>query len=1201
MGKIIFIMASFLLFFNILIDANKVNQDIPYALLCEWKVNNTNVKDIKPEFSWKYNGNQSAFQILVSSSIDNISCNIGDMWDSNLINDTKNFTEYDGIPLKNNETYYWRVIVWDEGSKKYSRISTFKTNFSFRKTNFNHIRTFLVGYGNFNESQKQWIASHFDLTINENIHAYNPNATNLKYVLFATMVIPSNKAQKLMEFCNETGANFEDVFLHLNRDTNFTLPISNPMSDDWPVETRTVKGWDPANDINGDGYVNDTEFENLVNPNATARYRNESRVPIYYWNPPDYVMNIGNKDYQKFIVNYSLGEINDYDGLFIDTTASVIPVPSTAKKNIAEYPQNPDEEWQKDMQYLLARVKKAMPDKILVGNGWFAEPLISDGRMLECWKNIASPISNAWNSYDDFKNGLDAIIDMDKKGEIQLIQYNAGMENVSMDRDLIFGLASYYLVHGNFTYFFVGKHPYINVLENWFDAISFDIGKPKGKYYIFNTSFDIIPQENIIKNGGFEIDSGIDFYANRSDDNCIANDSKPDGWIPCEPVEMVKDIKHSGNYSVMINATDYNNNNINKQYVSLEKNTSYTLRGWIKTLNVKKYGAQIYAWEFENATSCFLIQKGTKDWNFYSKIFQIKNDTYGRINFRIHGNGTAWFDDISLIKGAYYDYKVFARDFERALVVVKPKLISSYPLNNETISIHKLNGIYFPLHANGKVGNGINKISLRYGEAAILIKPDFYINNISFSPNNPKENENFSIFVSVKNDLNISIDNVTIAFYIDSLQNLLACKKINFTNGSAFAETGIKLKKGLHKIYAFVDFEKEFADANFSNNIASKKIYVYNVSTMYVDDDFNETTLGYGIDHFNNIQDAINKINENGTVYVYDGIYYQNVIINKSLILIGKKAIVDGSLSIISNWVNISGFTIKNANYGIKIESSFNNICNCNISECYYGILINGSNNKIFGNTIKNNEYGIVICSSFNLIFYNNFMNSCNAYDSGSNSWDNDYPYGNYWNDYNGSDLYHGENQSIPGSDGIGDTPYEIEGGENVDRYPLIFPVFSFELYKGWNLISLPYENYNASSLYKIIEGCKIILAWNTSKQDFCIYVPHSPYNFDIEVGKSYFVAVTKNTTFHVAGLLANNISIPLLVGWNFLGWFKENITLASSLYENITACNIILKWNSSSQNFMIYVSSSPYDFEIKRGDGLIIAVSEQSIWHGEG
>jgi len=56
------------------------------------------------------------------------------------------------------------------------------------------------------------------------------------------------------------------------------------------------------------------------------------------------------------------------------------------------------------------------------------------------------------------------------------------------------------------------------------------------------------------------------------------------------------------------------------------------------------------------------------------------------------------------------------------------------------------------------------------------------------------------------------------------------------------------------------------------------------------------------------------------------------------------------------------------------------------------------------------------------------------------NIWDNGYPSGgNYWSNYNGTDLYSGPCQNVTGSDGIGDTPYVIDAN-NQDNYPLMKP-----------------------------------------------------------------------------------------------------------------------------------------------------------------
>ena len=120
--------------------------------------------------------------------------------------------------------------------------------------------------------------------------------------------------------------------------------------------------------------------------------------------------------------------------------------------------------------------------------------------------------------------------------------------------------------------------------------------------------------------------------------------------------------------------------------------------------------------------------------------------------------------------------------------------------------------------------------------------------------------------------------------------------------------------------------------------------------------------------------------------------------------------------------------------YGIYIYlSEDNNIFNNKLFDNYYGMTIKGSeNNIVFKNWIFENKRGVSCCcgSGYNTIYYNIFENNSvyNANDELFNQWD-DGSVGNFWYDYNGSDN---------NGDGIGDIPYNISGGENIDRYPLM-------------------------------------------------------------------------------------------------------------------------------------------------------------------
>jgi parallel beta-helix repeat protein len=141
------------------------------------------------------------------------------------------------------------------------------------------------------------------------------------------------------------------------------------------------------------------------------------------------------------------------------------------------------------------------------------------------------------------------------------------------------------------------------------------------------------------------------------------------------------------------------------------------------------------------------------------------------------------------------------------------------------------------------------------------------------------------------------------------------------------------------------------------------------------------------------------------------------------------------------------------AGYSVMLGGSSNNTVSQNtIKDNVVGVaLAASSNNTISENIIENNAVGIDLqprsdmfnatpmYSSNNTIYDNSFLNNqIQALGGMPNVWDNGYPSGgNFWSDYNGTDLHSGPYQNLTGSDGIGDTPYSIDAN-NTDHYPLM-------------------------------------------------------------------------------------------------------------------------------------------------------------------
>lgn len=108
-----------LIFIFVCLYGCKQNRIEMKDLRCENLNDPKGITDLAPRFSWKLESTkrsqvQTAYQILVASTIENLKNNNGDMWDSKRIESDKSILiNYEGRELKAATSYYWKVKVWD--------------------------------------------------------------------------------------------------------------------------------------------------------------------------------------------------------------------------------------------------------------------------------------------------------------------------------------------------------------------------------------------------------------------------------------------------------------------------------------------------------------------------------------------------------------------------------------------------------------------------------------------------------------------------------------------------------------------------------------------------------------------------------------------------------------------------------------------------------------------------------------------------------------------------------------------------------------------------------------------------------------------------------------------------------------------------------------------------------------------------------
>jgi parallel beta-helix repeat protein len=195
---------------------------------------------------------------------------------------------------------------------------------------------------------------------------------------------------------------------------------------------------------------------------------------------------------------------------------------------------------------------------------------------------------------------------------------------------------------------------------------------------------------------------------------------------------------------------------------------------------------------------------------------------------------------------------------------------------------------------------------------------------------------------------------------------------------------GVKEGVGRQLPAGTYDFSVQYYDGSgtFNLSLTGQEVFgVHNIDT--------------GVD-YRAIQEAIDapETVEGNTILADNGTYNENVILNKSVSLVGENmetTIIDGrgtgnTLEIVADHVNVTNFTIRNSGgAGYSFSGVYlDRVENCSIignsitANEGYGVWIEqSSSNSIFENRIENNGGGLLLMSSNdNTIARNNFTDS---------------------------------------------------------------------------------------------------------------------------------------------------------------------------------------------------------------------------------
>jgi parallel beta-helix repeat protein len=364
--------------------------------------------------------------------------------------------------------------------------------------------------------------------------------------------------------------------------------------------------------------------------------------------------------------------------------------------------------------------------------------------------------------------------------------------------------------------------------------------------------------------------------------------------------------------------------------------------------------------------------------------------------------------------------------------------------NNNSISENNLASNYYGIDIDSSSNNGISENNIANDYYGIWLESS---PGNSISENNITANNVDGMWVDYSSDNGISGNNVTAngdcGIWVDSSsgngisENVITNNSVGISldSSSSNSISGNSIANNSYGVWLYY-----FYSSSGNNSISGNNITANNVMGVYLESSSGNSVSGNTFtDDGLLVQNAFQNSVENNTVNGKPLVYLEGA---------ANYSVVDDAGQVIlvrCDSVRVENLNLSSASVGVQLLETNNSIISGNNigANGAYGIWLYSSfNNTVSGNNITNNFYGIYFAFSTGNKVYNNYINNqfqVSSYQS-TDVWDNGYPSGgNYWSDYDGTDLYSGPHQNQSASDGIGDTPYVIDA-DNLDNYPLMNP-----------------------------------------------------------------------------------------------------------------------------------------------------------------